>query len=162
MKERQRQEERARKALAVMLQQRAEGNEELIAFTEDLLKVTGELANIYYESSSRPETLAGRVKKTLGDRLDRNVAFRRIGQLVEASYPGFMQDLTKEFPWLNDEDRLLISLMICGISSGASCVILNIGLNSLNIRKTRIAKKMNAPDRLSIYLRDRLYNWNCK
>ena len=162
MKERQRQEERARKALAVMLQQRAEGSEELIAFTEDLLKVTGELANIYYESSSRPETLAGRVKKTLGDRLDRNVAFRRIGQLVEASYPGFMQDLTGEFPWLNDDDRLLISLMICGISSGASCVILNIGLNSLNIRKTRIAKKMNAQDRLSIYLRDRLYNWNQK
>lgn len=56
MRERQRQEERARKALAVMLQQRQGGGEELIGFTGELLKITGELANIYYESSTHPET----------------------------------------------------------------------------------------------------------
>ena len=66
MRERQRQEERARKALAVMLQQRQGGGEELIGFTGELLKITGELANIYYESSTHPETLAKRVKETLG------------------------------------------------------------------------------------------------
>lgn len=162
MKERQRQEERARKALAVMLQQRQGGSEELIGFTGELLKITGELANIYYESSTHPETLAKRVKETLGDGLGGGKAFDRIGLLVEASYPGFMQSLTDEFPWLTDEDKFLISLMICGISSSAACVILNTGLNQLNIRKTRLAKKMNTQDRLSIYLRDRLYNWNCK
>ena len=162
MKERQRQEERARKALAVMLQQRQGGGEELIGFTGELLKITGELANIYYESSTHPETLAKRVKETLGDGLGGGKAFDRIGLLVEASYPGFMQSLTDEFPWLTDEDKFLISLMICGISSSAACVILNTGLNQLNIRKTRLAKKMNTQDRLSIYLRDRLYNWNCK
>ena len=162
MKERQRQEERARKALAVMLQQRQGGSEELIGFTGELLKITGELANIYYESSTHPETLAKRVKETLGNGLSGGKAFDRIGLLVEASYPGFMQSLTDEFPWLADDDKFLISLMICGISSSAACVILNTDLNRLNIRKTRLAKKMNTRDRLSIYLRDRLYNWNRK
>ena len=162
MKERQRQEERARKALAVMLQQRQGGGEELIGFTGELLKITGELANIYYESSTHPETLAKRVKETLGNGLSGGKAFDRIGLLVEASYPGFMQSLTDEFPWLTDDDKFLISLMICGISSSAACVILNTDLNRLNIRKTRLAKKMNTRDRLSIYLRDRLYNWNRK
>lgn len=162
MKERQLQEERARKALAVMLQQRQGGGEELIGFTGELLKITGELANIYYESSTYPETLAKRVKETLGNGLSGGKAFDRIGLLVEASYPGFMQSLTDEFPWLTDDDKLLISLMICGISSSAACVILNTDLNRLNIRKTRLAKKMNTRDRLSIYLRDRLYNWNRK
>lgn len=162
MKERQRQEERARKALAVMLQQRQGGGEELIGFTGELLKITGELANIYYESSTHPETLAKRVKETLGNGLSGGKAFDRIGLLVEASYPGFMQSLTDEFPWLADDDKFLISLMICGISSSAACVILNTDLNRLNIRKTRLAKKMNTRDRLSIYLRDRLYSWNRK
>ena len=162
MKERQRQEERARKALAVMLQQRQGGGEELIGFTGELLKITGELANIYYESSTHPETLAKRVKETLGNGLSGGKAFDRIGLLVEASYPGFMQSLTDEFPWLTDDDKFLISLMICGISSSAACVILNTDINRLNIRKTRLAKKMNTRDRLSIYLRDKLYNWNRK
>lgn len=162
MKERQRQEERARKALAVMLQQKQGGGEELIGFTGELLKITGELANIYYESSTHPETLAKRVKETLGNGLSGGKAFDRIGLLVEASYPGFMQSLTDEFPWLADDDKLLISLMICGISSSAACVILNTDLNRLNIRKTWLAKKMNTRDRLSIYLRDKLYNWNRK
>ena len=49
MKERQRQEERARKALAVMLQQRQGGSEELIGFTGELLKIK-HLLRIFHAS----------------------------------------------------------------------------------------------------------------
>lgn len=48
-------EVRESKAMARMLRQRPKGSGELIAFTEKLLLVTDELANVYLESAAHPE-----------------------------------------------------------------------------------------------------------
>ena len=58
-------EVRESKAMARMLRQRPKGSGELIAFTEKLLLVTDELANVYLESAAHPQTLGRRVREVL-------------------------------------------------------------------------------------------------
>ena len=82
-----------------------------------------------------------------------------INSLIEASYPGFTESLYSEFPWMTQDDRLLVSLMCCGVSPNAASVILCTDLNRLNKWKTRLGRQMGLPVRLSKYLKDRLYSY---
>ncbi len=127
--------------------------------TQRLLMLSDELANVYYESSSRPETMSQRIKQTLHAVLTGRDALEQINSLIEASYPGFLEDLNSAFPWMTEDDRQLISLMCCGISPNAVSVILGMDLNRLNKWKTRLAKQMNAPVRLSKFLNEKLLDY---
>ena len=156
-------EVRGSREMARMLRQRTQWRKEsgeLIAFTERLLLVTDELANIYLESASRPETLGRRVKEVLDSTVaDRNT-FAQVGALMEASYPGFLNGLYSEYPWLTEEDRQLVALMCCGISPNAVSVIFRMDMNRLNKWKTQLAKKMGSPVRLSKFLNEKLLDYN--
>ena len=82
-----------------------------------------------------------------------------INSLIEASYPGFTESLYSEFPWMTQDDRLLVSLMCCGVSPNAASVILGTDLNRLNKWKTRLGRQMGLSVRLSKYLKDRLFSY---
>lgn len=152
-------EVRESREMARMLRQRNQRRKEsgeLIAFTERLLLVTDELANIYLESASRPETLGRRVKEVLDSTVADRSTFAQVGALMEASYPGFLNGLYSEYPWLTEEDRQLVALMCCGISPNAVSVIFRMDMNRLNKWKTRLAKRMESPVRLSKFLNEKL------
>lgn len=149
--------------MALMLMQRNSGDavadngdSKVRALTQRLLMLSDELANIYYESSSRPDTMGRRIKQTLHAGLTGIDAFEQINSLIDASYPGFLDDLHSAFPWMTEDDRMLVSLMCCGISPNAVSVILGMDLNRLNKWKTRLAKQMDSPVRLSKFLNEKL------
>ena len=145
------------RAMAKMLLERAQdGQGRLTAFTERLLMLIDETANVHYESASSPATLSRRLKETLQTGLTGREVLEQIGDLIETSYPGFLSGLFDDFPWLTDDDRLLICLMCCGLSPNAASVILDRDLNRLNKWKTSLARQMGLSTRLSKYLKDRL------
>ena len=95
----------------------------------------------------------------LHSKLTQEATFARIGDIVEAAWPGLLPKLYAEYPWLKDEDRRLIALMCCGFSGNAISVILNIPPKSLNVRKSRIARRMGIDTRLSSWLREITENY---
>lgn len=114
---------RESRAMAERLMQRSSadagagsGNQEVKPLTQRLLMLSDELANICYESSSRPEAMGRRITQTLHTGLTDHEAQAQIDALIEASYPGFLDDLHSAFPWMTEDDRLLVSLMCCGIT----------------------------------------------
>lgn len=147
------------RTMARMLLQRGRENAELTAFTEKLLMLADETANIYYESASSPGNMSRRIIAVLRTELTDNSILPQINSLIEASYPGFTESLYSEFPWMTQDDRLLVSLMCCGVSPNAVSVILDTDLNRLNKWKTRLGRQMGLPVRLSKYLKDRLYSY---
>ena len=162
------------RAMARMLLERGQdGQGRLTAFTERLLMLIDETANVHYESASSPATLSRRLKETLQTGLTGREALEQIGDLIETSYPGFLSGLFDDFPWLTDDDRLLICLMCCGLSPNAASVILDRDLNRLasvildrdlnrlNKWKTSLARQMGLSTRLSKYLKDRLASCRC-
>ncbi len=150
------------RAMARMLLERAQdGQGRLTAFTERLLMLIDETANVHYESASSPAILSRRLKETLQTGLTGHEAMEQIGGLIETSYPGFLSGLFDDFPWLTDDDRLLICLMCCGLSPNAASVILDRDLNRLNKWKTSLARQMGISTRLSKYLKDRLASCRC-
>ncbi len=153
-------EVRESKAMARMLRQRPKGSGELIAFTEKLLLVTDELANVYLESAAHPETLGRRVREVLDSTIADRGTFGQVDSLMEASYPGFLKGLYSEYPWMTDQDRQLVALMCCGISPNAVSVIMGMDMNRLSKWKTQLAKKMGSPVRLSKFLNEKLLDYN--
>lgn len=153
-------EVRESKAMARMLRQRPRGSGELIAFTEKLLLVTDELANVYLESAAHPETLGRRVREVLDSTIADRGTFGQVDSLMEASYPGFLKGLYSEYPWMTDQDRQLVALMCCGISPNAVSVIMGMDMNRLSKWKTQLAKKMGSPVRLSKFLNEKLLDYN--
>lgn len=147
------------RTMARLLLQRGSENAELTAFTEKLLMLADETANIYYESASSPGNMSRRIIAVLRTELADNSILPQINSLIEASYPGFTESLYSEFPWMTQDDRLLVSLMCCGVSPNAVSVILDTDLNRLNKWKTRLGRHMGLPVRLSKYLKDRLYSY---
>ena len=157
--ERQSQEENDLRAITAALRQTATAKKELLAFSEDLLGVTKELADIYYVHEESPEHISRKVKEVLHSKLTQEATFARIGDIVEAAWPDLLPKLYAEYPWLKDEDRRLIALMCCGFSGNAISVILNIPPKSLNVRKSRIARRMGIDTRLSSWLREITENY---
>ena len=153
-------EVRESKAMARMLRQRPKGSGELIAFTEKLLLVTDELANVYLESAAHPETLGRRVREVLDSTIADRGTFGQVDSLMEASYPGFLKGLYSEYPWMTDQDRQLVALMCCGISPNAVSVIMGMDMNRLSKWKTQLAKKMGSPVRLSKFLNEKLLDYS--
>ena len=77
------------RAMARMLLERAQdGQGRLTAFTERLLVLIDETANVHYESASSPATLSRRLKETLQTGLTGHEAPAQIGGLIGTSYPG--------------------------------------------------------------------------
>ena len=98
------------RTMARMLLQRGRENTELTAFTEKLLMLADETANIYYESASSPGNMSRRIRDILHKELADTDILPSINSLIEASYPGFTESLYSEFPWMTQDDRLLVSL----------------------------------------------------
>ena len=128
-----------------------------------------ETANIYYESASSPGNMSRRIRDILHKELADTDILPSINSLIEASYPGFTESLYSEFPWMTQDDRLLVSLMCCGVSPNACgvspnavSVILDTDLNRLNKWKTRLGRQMGLPVRLSKYLKDRLSSYRSR
>ena len=101
-----------------------------------------------------------RVREVLDSTIADRGTFGQVDSLMEASYPGFLKGLYSEYPWMTDQDRQLVALMCCGISTNAVSVIMGMDMNRLSKWKTQLAKKMGSPVRLSKFLNEKLLDYN--
>ena len=154
------QEELELRVLRERLESQSSAQKDLMSLNGDLLAVTKEISDLYYMYGSEPSSSSGwlesRIRHVLSERLPKMSTFARIDSMLESVYPGFMHRLCNEYPWLDKEQKNLISLMCCGFTNNAIAVIMNMDMRRLNERKTRLARKMGVSIRLSTYLRKRL------
>ena len=86
------------RAMARMLLERAQdGQGRLTAFTERLLMLIDETANVHYESASSPATLSRRLKETLQTGLSGHEALEQISGLIETP-PAHLPDVLRPLP----------------------------------------------------------------
>lgn len=146
-------------ALSSMLEKQLSVNQELLSWSEDLIALTEEVAQAYYIHETNPARLETKIKEILS-RISDKGTLKRAEKMLDSAYPGFMEDFITEFPWLKDEHKSILILMSCGFSNNAISVILNTDLKKLNLKKTRLARKMNVETRLSTYLRKRILDYS--
>lgn len=130
---------------------KAASSKETISISEEMLKVTDELLDAYYKYG-RTKNIAEHVKTILENHFPENDTITRVRKIVDATYPGFLAGIEKEYPVLKEKDIYLIALMTCGFSTGTICALRRISESSLYVEKTRIAKKMGLGTRLSEYI----------
>ena len=79
---------------------------------------------------------------------------RKIRNICNHLYPDVLDRIGKEYPSLTANDIQLIALMACGFPTGAICAIKRVGENSLNVQKSRTAKKIGTGIRLKDFVAD--------
>ena len=144
-----------------LIQKQTDANKELMSLNGDLLAVTKDISDLYYiyGDTASKGWLEAKIRDTLTERLTSMKTSVRIDRMLESVYPGFMSMLCSKYPWLNQDERELISLMCCGFTTNAVSIIMNLDIKKLNDKKTRLARKMGICIRLSTYLRQELSNY---
>lgn len=112
------------------------------------------LANIcyVYEGSSKiSEKVGGALKNIISE----SSVYPRVEKMLDAAFPGFMDGIVNDYPWLDDNERKLITLMCCGFTTVTVSIMMRSDVSSLNSKKYRLARKMGISGRLSTYLKKR-------
>lgn len=127
-------------------------NQELLSVNAEMLSMAKTLADICYVYEGSPN-MPGKVEDVLKSTLSDKSTSDKIQKMFELAYPGFMDSLSKEYPSLNDSDRKLTALVCCGFTPNTASIIMGTGVQSLNARKYRLARKMGIEGRISTFLK---------
>lgn len=122
---------------------------EINAILHDMVALIGEMN----EACAKGEKDAsGSIRKMLDRYFPENEVHVRIRRICDLLYPGVLSGIETGYPSLTANDILLIALMACRFPTGAICAIRRLNVHSLNVQKTRTARKI-APDvRLSDFI----------
>ena len=85
---------------------------------------------------------ASEIKNLLDKHFPENEVNARIRRICDLLYPGVLSGIERDYPSLTRNDILLIALMACGFPTGAICAIRRLNVHSLNVQKTRTARKI--------------------
>jgi hypothetical protein len=74
---------------------------------------------------------------------------------IDVEYNNFSKRLSEKFPQLNETDIFICCLLLAGFETGMIASILNIKLESMNIRRSRLRKRMQLDNQVNLldYLR---------
>ncbi len=133
-------------------------NESTQKLVGELMDVIEEIGYNYDIYSGRPNDLANKVKKTIDETLSQMNFANKARDIVENQYPGMLAELFSEYPKLKEEDRWIITLMCCHFSTSTICVMTRLSDVQLRNRKAELRKKLNAEERISIFLKNRMKN----
>ena len=95
------------------------------------------------------------VKDVLDRHFPKKEVYLRIRKVFDILYPGKLSEIESEAASLTDTDKLLIALMGCGFPTGAICALMRLTKASLNVQKTRTARKIGPRVRLSEYVTEK-------
>lgn len=115
----------------------------------DMVSLVGDMNDICGRSEGDS---AGSIRNLLNRYFPEHEIHDRICGICDLLYPGVLSRIAMEHPSLTRNDLLLIALMACGFSTGAICVIRRINVHSLNVQKTRTARKIGPRLRLSDFV----------
>lgn len=92
------------------------------------------------------------IRKMLDRYFPEEEVHNRIRRICDLLYPGVLSEIEREHPSLTRNDLLLIALMACGFPTGAICAVRRLNVHSLNVQKTRTARKIAPGLRLSDFV----------
>lgn len=95
------------------------------------------------------------VKDVVDRHFPKKEVYPRIRKVCDILYPGKLLEVESEAASLTDTDKLLIALMGCGFPTGAICALMRLTKASLNVQKTRTARKIGPQIRLSEYVAEK-------
>lgn len=126
-----------------------EANAEMDAVLKDMVSLIGEMN----EACSRAEDgSCENIRKMLDRYFPEKEIHDRVCRICDLMYPGVLSRIKEEHPSLTGNDLLLIALMACGFPTGAICAIRRLNVHSLNVQKTRTARKIAPGLRLSDFV----------
>ncbi len=138
-------------------------NEQLNSESRELHAVLGRLISFiddigytYSTNESNPEVMAKKVQNKLDEYLTNNDIRNIVSKIVDDKYPGMLDSIFDSSAELTDLEKWLITLLSVGFDTNTVCVMTRLSDSQLNYHKSRIAKKLNSPDRISIYLRKQM------
>ena len=129
----------------------AEAGEGIQSVLRDMVALIGEM-NEACGRDGDGSTSTVDIRKMLDRYFPEEEVHDRIRRICDLLYPGVLSEIEREHPSLTRNDLLLIALMACGFPTGAICAVRRLNVHSLNVQKTRTARKI-APDlRLSDFV----------
>lgn len=69
---------------------------------------------------------------------------------IDTEYNDFSKRLTHQFPLLSENDILISCLLLAGFETGMIASILDIKVESMNIRRSRLRKKLNIDNQVNL------------
>lgn len=128
-----------------------EAGTEIEAVLRDMVSLIGEMNEICGRDNDGAAS-ASEIKNLLDKHFPENEVNARIRRICDLLYPGVLSGIERDYPSLTRNDILLIALMACGFPTGAICAIRRLNVHSLNVQKTRTARKIAPGLRLADFV----------
>lgn len=125
--------------------------EEIQSVLRDMVALIGEM-NEACGRDGDGSAPAVDIRKMLDRYFPEEEVHDRIRRICDLLYPGVLSEIEREHPSLTRNDLLLIALMACGFPTGAICAVRRLNVHSLNVQKTRTARKIAPGLRLSDFV----------
>ena len=129
----------------------AEAGEGIQSVLRDMVALIGEM-NEACGRDGDGSTSTVDIRKMLDRYFPEEEVHNRIRRICDLLYPGVLSEIEREHPSLTRNDLLLIALMACGFPTGAICAVRRLNVHSLNVQKTRTARKIAPGLRLSDFV----------
>lgn len=129
----------------------AEAGEGIQSVLRDMVALIGEM-NETCGRDGDGSTSTVDIRKMLDRYFPEEEVHDRIRRICDLLYPGVLSEIEREHPSLTRNDLLLIALMACGFPTGAICAVRRLNVHSLNVQKTRTARKIAPGLRLSDFI----------
>ena len=129
----------------------AEVGEGIQSVLRDMVALIGEM-NEACGRDGDGSTSTVDIRKMLDRYFPEEEVYDRIRRICDLLYPGVLSEIEREHPSLTRNDLLLIALMACGFPTGAICAVRRLNVHSLNVQKTRTARKIAPGLRLSDFV----------
>lgn len=155
-KERVRQEEDNITHLNKMLSTQLSANHELIRQIGKTNGIIDGIADNMFRYESNPDLVSRNVLLLTSEYISGESSLQRAETIMNAIYPGLLQQIYGDSTKLTDTDKRIIALTACGYSTGALCAMLKITENHLNVKKLRIARKLNVKGSLTKYIKEKV------
>lgn len=129
----------------------AEAGEGIQSVLRDMVALIGEMNEACGRDGNGSAPTVD-IRKMLDRYFPEEEVYDRIRRICDLLYPGVLAAIEHEHPSLTRNDLLLIALMACGFPTGAICAVRRLNVHSLNVQKTRTARKIAPGLRLSDFV----------
>lgn len=126
---------------------------ELRSILSSMLALVKDLNEMCWQENCGTGT--SNVKELVNRYFPKGEVYLRIRRVCDIIHPSKLSEIETEVPVLTDTDKLLIALMGCGFPTGAICALMRLTKASLNVQKTRTARKIGPKVRLSEYVSEK-------
>lgn len=140
------------------LEKESSAKDTLISINGKLIEMNDRLVEAYYRYGSA-SSFSSVMSRIIDEYFPENSTGKLVLDMVNVAYPGYLSSLSSAYGSLTDRQMYLVALMCCGFSTSTLCILYRCSENTLNVTKSRIAKKMGISVSLSAFIADGLKSY---